>query len=89
MFDYDSQQDIACSAKSTPLDRINDHANAASRIGDLIAQFLDRFHNGAQESRRDGNALEAVPTGHAAQLDRLEKSLGRAEELARQLSSIG
>lgn len=74
-------------AKATPLDGLDSHACTAGRIGDLIESFIARFRG---EGRAGENAaLTPVPSGHAGQLHRLESNLARAEELARELRSIG
>jgi hypothetical protein len=73
--------------KETALDRLSDHANTAGRIGDIIESFLGRC-KGSEGDCANGS-LTTVPTGHFAQLERLERLLARAEELARELGNIG
>jgi hypothetical protein len=80
-------QTLQAARAETMLSRISDHAAAANRIGDMIESFLNRC-KGSEGDCANGS-LAAVPTGHFAQLERLEKLLARAEELARELSSVG
>lgn len=76
----------AQASRETALGSLSDHANAAGRIGDIIEQFLDRCRGGGRDS---ANKLSPAPTGHFAQLERLSQNLARAEELARELGTIG
>jgi hypothetical protein len=72
----------------TALSRISAHAGTAQRVADLIQGFIDRCRGGSCGA--DASAKVApVPTSHFAQLERLEKNLAHAEELARELGSIG
>ena len=95
--EYDSGGNAACQPgksvrKDTPLDRLADHANTAGRIADLVENFLDRFRKPdvREGCGSDGaTAPNVVRVSHADQIARLEKNLARAEELARELQSIG
>lgn len=93
------ERDYGCAGQALPsnpqttqsedrfLDHLAGHANAAHRIGDLLEQFLSRFHGGGPAT--DPGAGGPEPSGHAYQFARLDAALARAEELARALSSIG
>jgi hypothetical protein len=85
---YAEQQDCASNLtrKETALSRISDHATTADRIGDLIEGFINRCKGSEGDS---ASALAPVESGHYAQLNRLERNLARAEELARELGNIG
>lgn len=73
--------------KETALERLGSYAATAERVGNMIDGFISRCR-GADGPNPTGNLTE-VPTGHFAQLDRLEKLLCRAEALASELGSIG
>lgn len=70
------------------LARISDLADEAAKTGDLIELFIDRCRGGGRnESTKQATAPH--PTGHLAQLDRLNQNLARVTQLACELSSIG
>jgi hypothetical protein len=73
---------------SAPLDSITDHATRAAVIGDVLEGFLARWHGGGLS---DGakNATAPMPSGHMAQIARLDSALARLEKLAHEVSSLG
>jgi hypothetical protein len=77
-----------CAGRETALDRLSEFGSAADRIGDMLQRFMDRFQGNPSQEGCDPNVRE-VPNGHFAQLDRLEKLLARAENLAADLRNIG
>lgn len=69
------------------LARISDYADEADRIADYIQMFIDRCRGGGNTAAANGPS--PVPSGHLANLDRLQDNLARVDKLARELQSIG
>lgn len=76
-----------CDRPATPLDTIDDLAAQADRVANTIQSFIARCQGGGIGG--ESAAKEPRPSGHLSNLDRLAKSISRADELARVLSSIG
>jgi ATP-dependent protease HslVU (ClpYQ) peptidase subunit len=72
--------------KETALEQLSSFANRADHIGDLIEGFLARCKGSEDDQlQRYGMCRAAI----LAQLERLDKLLQRAEELAGELGNVG
>lgn len=80
----------ACQAAAVDrpiLASIGDAADTAGKVANMVQAFIDRCRGGGSPAGATTGA--PVPTGHFANLERLQENLKRLESLTGDLSEIG
>jgi hypothetical protein len=75
--------------RPTPqLDRITDMASYAERTAERLQKAIERYHGVSQLAGKGENAVPPIPSGHNAQINRLEDALGLLSKLTNNIEEI-
>lgn len=86
MYGSEEANSIAQDRPSRGLDRLEDMAGYAERIGDQLERAIARYHGASAKVEKD--RPQAVPSGHAGQMNRLGEALDRLYSLTNDLEQI-